>query len=126
MEDEEWLRVGVAAEMAKIDSSDAMSMVDSIFELVQKFCPGRTTVRTKGFLKKVLTGFSVQLTRIQLNLDIQNGYVQASKTMLSAGIALKTEAISMDEWTNQFINELEKEATQNAQTKAALQKFLGL
>lgn len=125
-EDEEWLRMGVAAEMAKIDASDAQTMVRSSLELIEKMCPGRVSVRTQGLFKKVTTGFSVMMERSQLNLDIQNGFVRPSRTMVSAGIALKTEPISIEEWTNQFISELEAEAARNANAKSALQKFLGL
>jgi len=125
-EDADWLRVGVASAMAKAEAQDAQSLVLSTLDFLQKAFPGRVQVKTQGFFSKKVIGFTVELGGRKLGLLIENQSVLAQRTLVSGGIALKTETISMHEWIQELIATLEDYASQNSANKAALQNLVGL
>lgn len=127
LEGRSWARLGVAAALGREYAADGKAFLPFLANLLEGAMPEETTVRTQGLFKKSIVGVTVDLggTRYAVD-DPGRGPLTAARTQVVRGIALKTEAIPMDELLAELEAALETRAGENARARAALGQMLGL
>lgn len=127
LEDQGWARLGVAAALGREYAADGRAFLPFLVQLLEGAMPEETQVRTQGFFKKSVVGVSVDLggTRYVVE-DPGRGGLAATRTQVVRGIALKTEPIAMADLLAELEVALEARAAENAGSRAALGKLLGL
>lgn len=127
-EQQDWVKVGVAATLAKEYAADQRNLLELLALMLESSLPGEAEIERKGglFSKKTVHRIRVQVGDDRYTLeDPGRGPLQASKTRVVRGIALKTEPISVEEWINALSAEMETKAKSHAEARAALAKFVG-
>ncbi len=127
LEDQGWVRLGVAAALGREYAADGRNFLPFLVNLLQGAMPDETEVRTQGLFKKSVVGVSVDLGGARYAVDDPGrGALAATRTQVVRGIALKTEAIAMPELLAELEAILEARAAENARARAALSQMLGL
>ena len=127
-EDQEWVKLGVAAALAKEYQADQRSLLPLLADTFERSFPGNVQKRTKGmFGSKHLVSVEIALGDFVFAIeDPGSGSLVASRKRMVRGIALKTETISMAECLQQLGDVLEENARTSAETHNALARSLGL
>ena len=128
MEDEAWLRIGVAATLAKEYADDQRRLLETVAGMLEQALPEETQVERHGgiFSNKVVKGVSLQVGEDRYGLrDAGRGPLQATHTRVVRGIALKTEPIPVDEWLATVAALLDERAQASAAVRSALSRFVG-
>ena len=122
-----WARLGVSAALGREYAADGRAFLPFLVQLLEGAMPQETQVRTQGFFKKSVVGVSVDLggTRYAVE-DSGRGALAAMRTQVVRGIALKTEPIAIPELLAELEAALEARAAENAGSRAALARMLGL
>ncbi len=127
-EDQEWVKVGIAAALAKKCAADQRDLLENLAVMLENALPGEADVERKGGL---FTRKTVRLIRVQFDEDLYvledpgKGPLRATQTHVVRGIALKTEPIPIEEWLTALSMELEERARTHADARDALAKFVG-
>lgn len=127
-EEQDWVKVGVAAELAKQYAADQRALLDNLATMLESAFPGETLVIRKGglFSKKNIAAIKVRFGEYSYNLeDPGRGPLKASQTKIVRGIALKTEEIPVEDWLVVLGEELETHTRNHARAREALSKFVG-
>jgi hypothetical protein len=127
-EDQTWVKLGVAAALAKQYQADQRSLLTFLSDTLEKSFPGSFQKRTKGlFGGKHIVGLDITLSDFVFSIDDPgNGSLVATRKRMVRGIALKTDNISMSECLEQLGEVLEETAKRSGETHDALARSLGL
>lgn len=127
-EEQDWVKVGVAAELAKQYSADQKALLENLANMLESAFPNETIVVRKGglFSKKSIAKIKARFGEYTYNLeDTGRGPLVASQTKIVRGIALKTEEIPVESWMEILGEELEAHTRNHARAREALSKFVG-
>lgn len=128
MEEEGWLKVGVAAALAKEYGSDQRRLLESLASMLDGVLPNETEVRRRGglFSRKAVHSVRVHLGDYSYTLeDAGKGPLRGTRVRIVRGIALKTEEMPVEEWLEALGEALEDHAQTNGTARAALSRFVG-
>jgi hypothetical protein len=120
------IRLGVAAALGRQYADDLRSYVPNRARTFEQAMPDATEVLTKGFFKKEVVGVAVTFAKVRYTFQCSpRGGVAASRTRMAAGIALKTEELSMEEAIAELSENLEALSEKNQSAHTALSNLLG-
>jgi uncharacterized protein YidB (DUF937 family) len=126
-ENQGWVKMGVAAAMAKQCASDQVEFFHELADWLERSLPGETHTEKRGglFAKKSVHKISVELGGLRYVLE-ENGHgsLTASWVQVVRGIALKTEYVPVDVWTAALAEALEQRAADNSTARDALRELL--
>lgn len=128
MEDESWLKVGVAATLAKEYAADQRRLLELLAGMLDGVLPNETEVRRRGglFSRKTVQSLRVHLGDFAYSLeDPGRGPLRAARVRIVRGIALKTEELPVEEWLDTLGEALEDRARTSGTARAALDRFVG-
>lgn len=121
------MKFSVAAELARSYAADQRDFFQGLALLLENALPEATEIeRRGGFLsKKTLHRIVVTLGGNRYVLeDPGRGSLQASRTHIVRGIALKTEEIAVEEWIAELSALLEESAQSSAAAREALSRMV--
>lgn len=127
-EQQEWFKVGMAATLAREYAADQRTFLELLAQMLERALPDETQVTRKGglFTKKTVQRVVVTMNEDRYTLeDPGRGPLQAARTRVVRGIALKTEPITAEEWVNALGSTLDERARTSAETRAALARLVG-
>lgn len=126
-EDQAWVRLGVAGALEQEYQKDQGFFLDLLARTFQTALPGETELKTRGFLKKSLSGVQINLGEHRYSFEKpERGSVFATKTKVVRGIALKTEDIPVGQALQEIGEALEERAAKSGDARKALANVLGL
>ena len=130
MEEEDWLKAGVAGVLARKYAARQWDLLEELARLVEGALPaGQVRVVRRGrFLsrEKRVAELRVELGDFQYGLTgAEDGPLQASRAMLKRGIVLRTELVPVEEWVAEVGAALDEYARQNEKAATAMRRFLG-
>jgi hypothetical protein len=130
MEDEGWLKAGVAGVLARKYAAHQRDLLEELAQLVEGALPaGQVRVVRRGPLfsrEKRVVELHVDLGDFQYGLSgVEDGPIHASRAMLKRGIVLRTEQVPVEEWVVEVGATLEEYARQNQAAATAMRRFLG-
>jgi len=127
-EDQGWVKLGVAAALAKQFESDQRPLLQLLAESFERAFPDQTKVKTKGFFGgKHVVSLEVTIGDAAYTIeDPGQGSLVAMKKKVVRGIALKTEPVAMPVCLAELAQALETRAQDSAETHHALAEALGL
>jgi hypothetical protein len=123
----EGLGFEVLASSLRADAGDARTFLEVLATKFGGALPARTVVERESHLfsrEKPVKSVSITLGEFRYQIGHTHGVLEAQRTRVVRGIALKTEALSVDEWLNALSEDLMQLAQQSAQDRAALQRML--
>lgn len=122
------MRFELLAASLRADANDAGGFMEALANKLGGALPQRAKVERGGGM----FSHTHPVRRIALNLGdwqyeivADGGALNAARTHLVRGIALKSEPIGLDEWIEALAAELTLLADRSAQDRAALQRLLG-
>lgn len=127
-EQQEWVRLGVAANMSRQYSSDQREFLERLATTLISLFPGEVEIaRSGGFFSK-----KKPVQKIRLNLgewqyileDPGRGNLIAARTRVVRGIALKTETITVPELIEEMGEFLELRAHNSQAIRDALGRLV--
>jgi hypothetical protein len=127
-EQQEWLKFGVAATLAKQYALDERQFLVQLAAMLEAALPDEIDIGRKGgfFAKKTVHRVSATLGDNRYTLeDTGHGPLQASRTRIVRGIALKTESLPVQEWLAELGAALDERARTSAQAREALSRMVG-
>lgn len=127
-DDEGWLKLGVAAELAKKYNADQRAFMQSLALLLEGVLPNETQCEQRGgwFAKKTLCRVIVTMGEDRYTLeDPGHGALQASRTHIVRGIALKTEPLPVEEWITELSAVIDERAKTSQKAREALSRMVG-
>ena len=127
-EEQDWVKVGVAAELTKQYAADQRALLDNLANMLESAFPNETTILRRGglFAKKSISAIKVRFGEYSYNLeDVGRGSLRASQTKIVRGIALRTEELPVEDWLELLGEELEAHTRNHAKAREALSKFVG-
>ena len=126
--EENWLQLGVAADLAKHYNADANEFLELLAKLLEDALPETTEIeRAGGWLARVkpVRRLEVELDEWQYALERQGSSpLRASRTRLVRGVALKTQTLSVAQWIEALGEALEARAQSSEEARDALEKLL--
>jgi uncharacterized protein YhdP len=111
----------------RADASDLRAFVEALAVKLEDAAPGAVSVdrRREGMLgPKRVRRITLDAGGQRLELRADGGSVQTQCARLSAGIVLKSEELSMDEWLRTLSAALAEQARTSQTTRQALQRLL--
>jgi hypothetical protein len=111
----------------RADASDLRAFVEALAVKLEDAAPGAVSVdrRREGMLgPKRVRRITLDAGGQRLELRADGGSVQTQCARLSAGIVLKSEELSMDEWLHTLSAALAEQARSSQTTRQALQRLL--
>jgi hypothetical protein len=127
-EQQEWVKFGVAAELAKQYAADQKLFLDLFAKTMEAALPGQTEIGRQGglFSKKTIQRVTVTLGENRYSLeDTGRGLLRATRTHIVRGIALKTEETPVEDWIRDLGEALDAQAQTSAAAREALARHLG-
>ena len=112
----------------RADASDTGAFLNALAIKLEGALPQRTQVERSGGLfshAHPVRRLSVNLGEWVYLLALEGGELAAERTHAVRGIALKSEALGLDEWIDDLAEDLAALAQRSAQDHAALQRLLG-
>ena len=129
MEDEAWLKVGVAAVLARQYESQQRDFLEALATKLERALPAHVrVVRQRGLFsreKRVLE------LRLQLGVwryilhSSKQGAPVAQRAMVVRGIVVGTEELSMKDWIDDVGTALEEHAQHHQQAADAVRRLVG-
>ena len=111
----------------RADASDLRAFVEALAVKLEEAVPGAVSVdrRREGMLgPKRVRRITLDAGGQRLELRTDGRSVQTQCARLSAGIVLKSEELSMDEWLHTLGAALAEQARSSQTTRQALQRLL--
>ena len=128
MEEEEWLKIGVAATLARSYAADQREFLESLARMLEQALPGHVEVRRGGGLlsrRRPVRQVQVELEDYRYALeDPGQGALRARRTRISRGIALSTEQLPVEAWIQALGDALQGHAERNGAAAGALRRLL--
>jgi len=128
-EQQDWVRFGVAAALSKQYAADQRVFLDLLAQMLESALPNETEIGRRGglFSKKTVQRVTVQMGDNRYTLeDPGRGPLQATRTHIVRGIALKTEPIPVQTWLEELGAALDAHARTNAAAREALSRMIGM
>lgn len=127
LEDEPWMRMSVSANLAKEYAADQAAFFRMLAGLLERNLPGETEIKHRGmFGGKTVESVRLTLGDDRYDLTEKKGRLEATRTHVVRGIALKTEPISVEEWLQEVEAGLQTLAAKNMDAQRALKAMMGL
>ncbi len=123
----EGLGFEVLASSLRADAGDTKSFLEVLANKLGGALPTRTSVERESHLfarEKPVKSISIELGEFRYQIGHQHGTLTAQRTRVVRGIALKTEALGVDDWLDALSQALLELAQQSASDRAALQRML--
>ncbi len=123
----QWLKVGVAAELAKRYGEEGHDFMNGLALMLEGALPEATQIERSGnwFGPKKLQRIIITLNDIRYVLATgEHGALQATCTHIVRGIALKTETFSVPEWLELLGAALQERAQTHRVTREALANWV--
>lgn len=127
-EQQEWLKFGVAATLSKQYATDERQFLEQLAVMLESALPGEIDIARKGglFTKKTVQRVTVTFGDNRYALEDQGrGPLQAAKTRIVRGIALKTELMTVPDWLTEIGAALDERARTSARAREALSRLVG-
>ena len=127
-EQEEWLRLGVAAALTRSYAADQRGFVEDLAALLVSSFPESVQIVRGGF--PLSRRRPIRQLRIQLGDDLftmdctSDGSPTARRSLSKRGIVLQTKELPMELWIAEIVARLEEAASQNQQALNALRRVL--
>ena len=125
---QEWVKFGVAATLAKQYAADQRDFLELLARMLESALPEEAEIGRRGglFAKKTVCRVTITLGENRYTLeDPGRGPLRATRTHIVRGIALKTEAITVQDWLAELGAALDERAQTSAQAREALSHFVG-
>ena len=123
----EGLGFEVVASSLRADAGDTKSFLEVLATKLGGALPTRTVIERESHLfsrETPVKSISIELGEFRYQIGHQHGASAAQRTRVVRGIALKTEALPMDDWLDTLSQGLMELAQQSASDRAALQRML--
>lgn len=128
-EQQEWMKFGVAATLSKQYAADQRTFLDLLATMLETALPDEVEVSRHGGLfakKKTVQRITVTFGDNRYVLEAPGrGNLQAARIRIVRGIALKTEAIRVEEWVAELGAVLDERARTSAAAREALSRLVG-
>lgn len=124
----EWLKFGVAAALSRQYAADARQLLPLLAQMLEQALPGEASVDKRGSLfgPKHIWRLTLPLGENRYTIeDPGRGPLVATRTRVVRGIALKTEALSVEQWLGDLGAALDERARTSAQAREALARMVG-
>jgi hypothetical protein len=111
----------------RADAADVSAFVESLAVKLEQAMPGQVRVyRWRGGLRRPKRVHKIALDAgdLRLELRLEGGSIETSTSLLSGGVVLKTERVSVDEWISALSEAVAAEAQRSAITRQALEQLL--
>lgn len=119
--------MGIANSLSRELERDQREFFPILANVLTQSMPEQTELTTQGMFKKRIVKITVQIGEDRLVFeDPGKGAVTATRSHIVRGIALKNEALKMQDALGALSEAIETRANENAQARAALAKTLGL
>ena len=122
------LQMEMLAASLRADSTDVKAFLEALASKLSGSLPNQTTVtRHSGLfsrehpVKEILVTLGDYQYRISRD---RQGPVMTQRAKVVRGIVLKTEQIPMEQWIEELAGALAEVASNNAQARVALERFL--
>jgi hypothetical protein len=129
LEEEEWLRLGVAATLSREYAANQRQFLESVARVLETALPGHVEVERGGGLfsrQRPLKELRVSLGDHRYALSASApGLVQARRTLVKRGIALNTEEFPVAVWIEMLCSALQEYAQHNQGAQEALKRLAG-
>jgi hypothetical protein len=127
MEDEAWLKVGVAAILARQYAEHQRGFAESLARMLERALPEQVRVTRRRSLfarEQPIQELRLELGDVRYALECpKQGAPIARRVLVKRGIILRTEILSVPEWITEVGNALEEHAQRNEQAASALRQF---
>lgn len=127
-EQQEWVKFGVAAALSKQYTADQRFFLEMLAQMLEGALPGETEIGRRGglFSKKTVQRVAITLGENRYALeDPGRGPLQATRTHIVRGIALKTEPMPIEDWIVEMGAALDERARTSAAAREALSRLVG-
>ena len=127
MEEDDWLKFGVAAARSKSYAADQRAFLKSLAATVERALPGGVEVVKTGLFG---LGSGVREVRIDLGdnryvlQDPGHGSLVGQRVMIKRGIALRTDHLPVEQWIQELSAALEEHARTSEEAARALRRFV--
>jgi hypothetical protein len=112
----------------RAEKADIKTFLDALAIKLEGSLPDYTRVVRQGSIfshERSVKEIAVSLGEYQYRIGREKqGFLRAMRVHMVRGIALKTEQITVDQWIDELSEALALLASQNAQSRAALERFL--
>jgi hypothetical protein len=129
LEGDPLVHIGIAGALTREMQLDHEQFVQYLARALQAAFPNEAELKYEGgFLaKKRLAGVSVKLgDDVYALTKPARGALQSSRTHVVRGIALKTEAVPIEQWLSEVSLQIEEAVGRDARARSALASALGL
>lgn len=127
-EEQEWVRVGVAAALSKQYAADQQTFLEELAQMLTSALPDEAEIQRSGglFSRKTVHKITVPMGEFQYHLELPGrGGLAATRHHVVRGIVLKKEEIPVPQWVDEVSAALEERARTNAAARDALEKLIG-
>jgi hypothetical protein len=121
----DWESLGVAGALLQRYQQDQQALLDQLAVFLESTLPHQTSVRrTLGVVgPRRTTGLSLEIGGMRYELADAHG-LQASRTRVVRGVAVRTEALPVEAWLTDMSAALSVELERTASGRAALERLL--
>jgi hypothetical protein len=127
LEEEPWLKVGVAAALARAYAADQRAFLEALAGMMENAMPAHTRVARGGGLfvrNRPVREVAVELADLRYVLaDTGKHALSAQRILRKRGIVLKTETLSVEDWIEALVAALQEHAQQSREAAEALRRF---
>ena len=128
LEDEDWLKIGVAAHLSREYAADQREFLESLAATLEKALPGHTRVVRKGGLfarSRPVRELHLDLGEARFSLvDPGHGSLEGRLALVKRGIVLRTDSLPVDAWIEEVGNALQEHARSNQDAALALRRLV--
>lgn len=120
----------LAAAGLRADGAELAMSLEVLAGKLEQALPAQTQVQRRGGGLLGRGDKRVRQVRVQLGsslygLDVQGGHIEGFRERRVAGVSIKREPLSAEEWVLALTAELRAEADRSTHARDALQKLLG-
>ena len=121
----DWESLGVAGALLSRYQQDQQALLDQLATFLEATLPRQTSVRrTLGVLgPRRATGLSLEIGGMRYELVDAKG-LQANRTRVVRGVAVRSEALPVEEWLTEVSGALSAELERTGSGRAALERLL--
>lgn len=127
LEDEQWLRLGVAATLAREYAADQRRFLEEVARMLERAIPGQVQVSRSGGLfsaRRKARAVRIDLGDYRYTLeDPGQGGLAARRILVKRGIVLNSEDLPVPEWIAALCSALQEYALQHEGALAALRRL---
>src|SRR5579872_5168238 len=117
IEQEDWLRLGVAATLSRQYAADQRRLLESLGDMLEKALPEATRVERRGGLFSPMKTTAVRVDLGENRYELQDqgrGALRAARVHVVRGIALKSTEMPVEDWLTELGAALDERARASA------------